>query len=134
MRWRPLALNHPCLFCPTCLFTFKDTRSEANPITHWTKSNKMHCTGCCFITKSIEFCVRRTCAENTQQKESKLRIKRGYRFTFFVWIFSLSCSVFLSCLCLHPWMEVSLDAPSIWSNNQCQVEEKCTKELDSQRK
>lgn len=35
---------------------------------------------------------------------------------------------------LHPWMEVSLDAPSILSNNQCQVEEKCTKELDSQRK
>lgn len=40
------------------------------------------------------------------------------------------------CVCARACarMDGSLDAPSILSNNQCQVEEKCTKELDSQRK
>lgn len=37
-------------------------------------------------------------------------------------------------VCLHPWIEFSPDTRCILGNNQCQAEEQCTKELDSQGK
>lgn len=64
--------------------------------------------------------------EKMQNKYHKINTSKWF------WIVTLFCK--RRCICLHPGIEVRQDAPSIFSNNQCQAEKKSTKELDSQRK